>query len=186
MKYQKYSKENQSELRKAALLIRFRTSTPSAKSFKYVSYKIIAAMLNLTVNEVQHICRKAILPEKKITADQLVRKLGQVHLDFLLSPVTLEQWAGLTLKQRTVRFHRQFTDKRIAVTSLRRLYLSHGVRRKKVRKEKVMPPRLKERYSEQCCAVLAKINEEKSSGRKIIYCDEIVFSKLALQTKEWS
>ena len=90
MKFQKYSKENQTELRKAALLIRFRTSTPSAKSFKYVSYKIIAAMLNLTVNEVQHICRKALLPEKKITAEQLVRKLGQIHLDFLLSQVTLE------------------------------------------------------------------------------------------------
>ena len=90
MKYQKYSKEHQTELRKAALLIRFRTSTPSAKSFKYVSYKIIAAILNLTVNEVQNICRKALLPENKITAEQLVRKLGQVHLDFLLSPVTLE------------------------------------------------------------------------------------------------
>ncbi len=90
MKYQKLSNDKQSELRKAALLIRFRTSTPSAKSFKYVSYKIIAAMLNLTVNEVQHICRKVLLPEKKITAEQLVRKLGQVHLDFLLSPVTLE------------------------------------------------------------------------------------------------
>ena len=49
-----------------------------------------------------------------------------------------------------------------------------------------MPQRLKERYTEQCCAVLAKINEEKASGRKIIYCDEIVFSKVALQTKEWS
>ena len=65
MKYQKYSKENQSELRKAALLIRFRTSTPSAKSFKYVSYKSIASILNLNVNEVQHICRKALLPEKR-------------------------------------------------------------------------------------------------------------------------
>ena len=140
----------------------------------------------MTVNEVQHICRKACLPEKKITAEQLVRKLDQVHVDFLLSPVTLEQWAGLTLKQRTVRFHRQFTDKRIAVTSLRRLYLSHGVRRKKVRKEKVLPPRLKERYTEQCCAVLANIHAAKSSGRKLVYCDEIVFSKLALQTKEWS
>ena len=178
--------EQKDELRLAALRIRFRTTTPTAKSYKYISYARIAATLNLTVNEVQHICRKALLPARKVTADQLVRKLDQVHVDFLLSPVTLEQWAGLTLKQITVRFHRQFTDKRIAVTSLRRLYLSHGVRRKKVRKEKVLPPRLKERYTEQCCAVLANIHAEKSSGRKLVYCDEIVFSKLALQTKEWS
>ena len=138
------------------------------------------------MNEVQHICRKALLPPKKITADQLVRKLEEFHIDYLLSPITLEQWAGLTLKQTTVRFHRQFTDKRIAVTSLRRLYLRNGVRRKKVRKEKVMPTTLRERYTESCCSVLAKLDEEKTSGRKIIYCDEIVFSKLALQTKEWS
>ena len=46
------SKEKKSDLQKAALRIRFRTSTPSAKSYKYVSYKVIAASLNLTVNEV--------------------------------------------------------------------------------------------------------------------------------------
>ena len=48
-------------------------------------------------------------------------------------------WAGKTLKMRTVLFHRQFPDKCIAVTSLRRLYLAHGIRRKKVRQEKYLP-----------------------------------------------
>ena len=39
-------------LRTAALLIRFRTTKPTMKSFKFVSYKGIAAALNLTQNEV--------------------------------------------------------------------------------------------------------------------------------------
>ena len=139
MKYQRMTKEKKTALRTAALLIRFKTTQPTIKSWKYATYKTIAAALNLTQNEVQHICRKALKPKKTMTSKQLVRKLDQEHIDFLISPVTLERWAGLTMKKRTVYFHRKFTDKRIAVTSLRRLYLRSGIRCKKVRQEKVMP-----------------------------------------------
>jgi len=65
--------------------------------------------------------------------ERVVRKLDQEHVDFLTSPKTLEIWAGETLRMRTILFHRQFPNKRIAVTSLRRLYLRHGIKRKKVR-----------------------------------------------------
>ena len=44
--------------------------------------------------------------------------------------------AGFPLKQRAVMFHRMFTDKRIAVTSLRKLYLKNKITQKKVRQEK--------------------------------------------------
>ena len=126
-------------LRTAALLIRFRTTKPTIKSRKFATYRTIAATLNLTQYEVQHICRKALKPQKTLTSKQLVRKLDQEHIDFLISPFTLEKWAGITMKKRTVYFHRKFVNKRIAVTSLRRLYLQHGIRCKKVRQEKVMP-----------------------------------------------
>ena len=86
------------ELRTAALLIRFRSTKPSLKSKKYVSYKRIAMTLNLTENEVQYICRKALMPTKPITADKKVRMLDQEHYDFLLNPRILERWAGFTMK----------------------------------------------------------------------------------------
>ena len=86
-------------------------------------------------NQVQHICRRATRGEKPRTSEQRVRRLDQAHVDFLTSMHTLEQWAGLTMKQRTVLFHRRFPDTRIAVTTMRRLYLRHGIRRKKVRLE---------------------------------------------------
>ena len=133
MKYQKMDAGKKTALRTAALLIRFRTTQPTTKSRKYATYKTIASTLNLTQNEVQHICRNALKPKRPLTGKQLVRKLDQEHIDFLLSPITLERWAGLTMKTRTVYFHRKFVNKRIAVTSLRRLYLQHGVRCKKVR-----------------------------------------------------
>jgi len=135
---------------KAALLIRYRTTNPSVKTRKYNSYRAIARVLNLTIYEVQHICRKAITQNKMISGDQLARKLDQEHIDFLINPRQLEIWSGLTMKHRTILFHRQFPDKRIAVTSLRRLYLKNGIKRKKVRQEKAMPPNAQARFITKC------------------------------------
>ena len=98
MKYLKMDEKRKSELRTAALLIRFRSTKPSLKSRKYFSYKNIALTLNLTVNEVQHICRKALMPTKTLSVDKKVRLLDQEHYDFLLNPRILERWAGLTMK----------------------------------------------------------------------------------------
>lgn len=92
------NQQRRAELRTAVLLIRYRSTQPTSPIRKFQTYKAIAANLNLTVHEVQHICRKALLPKKVCTADQSVRLLEQEHLDFLLAPRTLEQWAGLTMK----------------------------------------------------------------------------------------
>ena len=120
-------------------MLRFRTDQPTIKSRKFLPYRLIAKTLNMTQYEVEHICRKGLLPAKTTTFEKRVRLLDQIHIDYLLCPKTLEEWSGLTLKERTVRFHRRFTDKRIAITSLRRLYLKNGIKRKKVRQEKPSP-----------------------------------------------
>ena len=134
------------QLRTAVLLIRVRSINPITVSRKFATYNTICNSLNLTQYEVQHICRKALKTVKPPTAKQKERKLEQKHFDFLLSSHTLEQWAGLTMKQRQVRFHRWFPDKRIAITSLRRLYLRNGVKRKKVRQEKYLPANTRLNY----------------------------------------
>jgi hypothetical protein len=54
------------------------------------------------------------------------------------------------MKKRTMIFHRQFTNKRIAVTSLRRFYLKHGIKCKKVRLEKVMPLSARLKFVQNC------------------------------------
>ena len=136
MKYKKMPASKRNELRTAALLLRYRTSEPFATSRKYLSFRNIATILNLTHAEVEHICRKALNTPTPPSDYKRVHTLDQEHIDFLLHQRTLEQWSGLTLLERTVRFHRIYTDKRIAVTSLRRLYLKHGIKRKKVRQEK--------------------------------------------------
>ena len=65
------------ELREAALLLRFRTTKPTGKSFKYLSYKRIAGFLKLSEYEVQHICRKTLKPPMPLSSAKLVYRLDQ-------------------------------------------------------------------------------------------------------------
>ena len=83
-------------------------------------------------------------------------------------------------------FHRRFTDKRIAVTSLRRLYLRHGVKRKKVRQEKAMPARSRNQFVQNCKNLLATLAAVRQEGRRILYLDEINFTKRSVLMREWS
>ena len=95
MKFQKLKPTLQNQVHNAALMLRFRTTQPTPKSYKYTTYKVISETLNLTYNEVQHICRKSLKPQKKITQKKMLYKLDQQHVDFLLNHKTLELWAGL-------------------------------------------------------------------------------------------
>ncbi len=148
------TEKQKTELKAIVLLLRFRTKQPTVKSFTYASYKVIAGVLNLTWHEVQHICRKALQPTKVITPEKRVRMLEKLHIDYLINQRTLEQMSGLTMKERAIRFHRLFTDKRIAVTSLRRLYHTHGIKRKKVRQEKPMAGTLRADFRKNCQELL--------------------------------
>ncbi len=98
-------------------------------------------------------------PGKPLNGDRLVRKISPEHVQFLTSLHTLEQWSGLTMRQRTILFHRWFPDKRIAVTSLRRLYLRHGIRCKKVRLEKTMTQRVRRNFEQNCQNLLAQMRQ---------------------------
>ena len=139
-RFAKLSEEQKTMLRQTVLLLRFRDTLPTPTSRKFFSYSTIAKIVSTPYNTVQHLCRHALQPTKKQSLFKRIHELSQEHRDFLLKPLTLKQWAGLTLQERTVLFHRRFPDKRISTTSLRRLYLRNGVRRKKVRQVKVRPP----------------------------------------------
>ena len=178
--------ERKAWLKTLALMLRYRSTKPTVKSSKYVTYKNIARNLNLTYNEVQHICRAALRPRKPLISRKMVRKLNDQHVQYLISPLTLEHWAGLTMKQRTVYFHRMFTDKRIAVTSLRRLYHKHGIKRKKVRQEKVMPKNVRIDFVQKCQTVLEELTQARNEGRLVIFLDEVNFSKRSLALCEYS
>ena len=88
------------------------------------------------------------------------------------------------MKMRTILFHRQFPDKRIAVTSLRRLYLKNKIKRKKVRQEKYLPPNTQEKFEFQRSELIEKLDLLQSKKMKFVYLDETNFTKLAFQNKD--
>ena len=76
--------------------------------------------------------------------------------------------------------------KRLAVTSLRRLYLKHGVKMKKVRQEKMMPMSQWKNFDEDRSEVVDKLQEARKEGRKVIFLDEICFTKRSFLGTCWS
>ena len=61
------------------------------------------------------------------------------------------------MHERVILFHRQFPNKRIVPTSLRRLYLRHAMRRKKVRQVKNMLLSARKKFVTRCGTMLAGI-----------------------------
>ena len=147
---------------------------------------MISKALSVPYASVQHICRSALKRKSHTKRDTESRRLEQQHIDFLLSHETLRRWAGFTLKQRCKLFHRQFVNKKIAVTSLRRLYLKHGIKRKAVRQEKLKPQHVMNDFSARCKLVLGEMEAVHAQGRKLLFLDELNFTKLSFQSVYWS
>ena len=83
-------------------------------------------------------------------------------------------------------FHRQFPNKRIAITSLRRLYLKNGIKRKKVRQEKYKPEHILRSFNDRRRECIGALERAEAEGRKLIFLDEICFTKRSFQSRDWS
>ena len=89
------------------------------------------------------------------------RKLEAQHKEFLLSEQTLRHWAGLTIRDRVILFHRKFPNKKISESGLRRLYMSNGVRQKQIKAEKRLSNRTISTFEFQKQEILRKMRDAK-------------------------
>ena len=112
--------------------------------------------------------------------------LDTCHRAFLLSQDTLVRWAGHTVNERVSLFQAKFPDKRISASALRRLYLRHGVRRKEIKVQKLLPASTVQNFDTQRDAVLRKMTEARDTNLPILYLDEIAFTKRSLLSRTWS
>jgi len=69
---------------------------------------------------------------------------------------------------------------------LRKLYLKHGVKRKAIRQSKSTEYRSRSDYIGKCLALARELDEVRRERRKILYLDEVNFTKLALPKRDWS
>ena len=140
MKFQKLPPSKKEEMRRAVLLLRFRWVDPGRNARRYMTHAKIATALNLSVNEVAYLCVRAQSGKDHLGRRRdPARALEQVHINFMTCDRTLQLQAGKTLAERSALFTAMFPDKKIAVTTLRLLYLKHGIKRKRVAPVKVVP-----------------------------------------------
>lgn len=91
----------------------------------------------------------------------------------------------MTLETRTVMFHRTFPNKRINATKLWRIYKQHRITRKNVRRQKVPPPNTLADWLLHVRTCRNQVLQAKADGLQIIYCDETVFTKQTLLSRDY-
>ena len=113
-------------------------------------------------------------------------KLSEHHVAFLTSPNTLREWAHLSLLQRARMFHRTFPEIKVSASTIRRLYLKHGIRLKAIRRGKrdidYGDPHYFNLFSEMHRAVRSARLQDK----KLVWVDEAVFTFNTFSSKAWS
>ena len=112
------------------MLLRYGNSCSLATPQPLLNISSIAKLTGLSVNTVSRLLKLGLsLFRKSITLKPRKRsKLTEEHMQFLKDQSTLRAWAHLSLKQRAVMFHRQFTDIKISSSLLQREYKKLGIK----------------------------------------------------------
>jgi hypothetical protein len=123
----------------------------------FASFQTISKLLHVSVYRVLKesqaaapwsipACKLESLAKRKLSNDLNHRKksFGTVlpeHVEYLISEKTLEKYAGKTLEQRALIFHRKNPELKITKSQLWHLYRKNGIKRKVIRKIKRIIPK---------------------------------------------
>ena len=72
------------------------------------------------------------------------------------------------------------------MTTLRRIYTKNRVKRKKVRQEKFMPENVRRSFPQQCRELRDRLAQARQQGLRMIWLDEINFTKRSVSLREYS
>ena len=83
-------------------------------------------------------------------------------------------------------FHRKFTEIKISVSTLRRLYVRHKIKFKFIKRVKKEIDFTDKKYRELFINMRTLVELSKTFGQKIIFLDETVFTFSTFRSKAWS
>ena len=98
----------------------------------------------------------------------------------------LQKWACKTLAERVVLFHRRFGEVTISVKTLFNLYKKNGIKRKAFRFVKTMRYQEPEERRLLLEAMIDQVRQAISSGKRVIFSDEAVFTTATLCNRAYS
>ena len=134
-------------VKEAVLLLRYRKKKPKKTDPVYMKLPAIGTELGLTYNQVKYICTRVTLQKKRQgKRDKPERIIEAAQEAYLRDPATLKAWAGRSLIERTVLYHRKFPHKVISAMELCRLYRRNKIKRKAVTRYKTATPEKQAEY----------------------------------------
>ena len=135
------------EIKEAVLLLRYRKKKPKKTDATYMSLGQIGTELGLTYRQVKYICERSDLHKKrKSPRDKPERTIEAEQEAYLKDPATLKAWAGRSLIERAVLYHRRFPHKVISAMELCRFYKRNQIKRKAVTRYKTATPEKQAEY----------------------------------------
>ena len=195
----KYDKAQEQQL---IVFLRYGATQPADLRYRWFTYAKIAQMINRSAMYVRNRCLKIVeahkikgAKSKVLTRQRLQDKiqsrwrrsqLMQEHLNYLVDPGTLKSWAGRTLQERRVLFHRMYPDIKISLYHLRLAYKEAGVKKKMIRIKKQVHERHRQRILEQTQDAKMGVEKAKADGYRVIYCDEMCTTKSTIPKTDWS
>ena len=123
---------------------------------------------------------------KQKECDKEKFRLQQQHLKFLTSQETLSAWVTKSIVERTALFHRSFPDKFIKLWRLHKVYQANLVKKKVIRVTKMPEKKQDGRYDVLKSDMVSRLQSSMKRNRKIIWLDEVMFSKTSALTHAWS
>ena len=83
-------------------------------------------------------------------------------------------------------FHRQFPERKLNPTLLRKVYRLHGIKKKVLIYKKRLKPHMAEKFEQLKQELREAIAEMKEQGYELCYTDECMFTRTSVAKGEWS
>ena len=90
------------------------------------------------------------------------------------------------MKERCLLFHRHFGNHRINPTLLRKFYVVHKIKSKRIKFTKHIEPSREVEYENWRQDIKAKIADLKSKHYRIVYLDETLFTTKTIPSKDYT
>ena len=72
------------------------------------------------------------------------------------------------------------------MTILRKIYRKHGIKMKVIQYKKVISPTLRSKLPALRAQLKQEIDQARAEGHKVIFIDETMFTRKAINRVEWS
>ena len=175
------------EIKEAVLLLRYHKKKPAKTDTSFMTKAAIGKELGLTYNQVNYICKRVTLHKKrKSKQDRPERIIEPEQEAYLKDPVILKAWAGRSLIERSILYHRRFPHKIISATELWRFYKKNNIKRKAVTRYKTASPDRQAEYEVWQRNTYQLLQNAWNARERVLYADECVFTKATIPKLDYA